>query len=267
MYADGARMLSDVAFFFEIDGTGVQRHGLSIAEQEDHVRNVYLKKLSAHLGTARAHVCVDLSHWTLLYFEGLISVMRAARLPFKLVRIHRDAIETARSLDNSFSVGYRPFDARESLQLRVDAAVSSAFSPLESGLYDVDETEALWRKILSNWNSGVILTCHWSEYSPLGLGFVDECVHPIARFLGLKAAPAVPVTKDHHNPRESAAARYNDIALLLCYRSKMSASSTYRWLGQSLPSGHALRNRMGRFSATTGAANLSDPRSSDCMGV
>ena len=54
---------------------------------------VYLKKLSQRLGARSARVCVDLSHFTLLYFEGLIRVMRAEDLPFKLVRIVEEEVE------------------------------------------------------------------------------------------------------------------------------------------------------------------------------
>jgi len=258
-YADGSwTLLSDVAFFFEVDHR-VTRHGLSVREQEGHVRDVYLKEIARLLGTRRKRVCVDLSHFTLLYFEGLIQVMRAERLPFKLVRIRRDAMETARSLGGRFTVGFRPLDAPESLELRVDATVSREFNALEKGLYAVDETEAQWLKILRKWNSGHILTCSWSEWAPMGSDFVVECVQPIARFLGLNTSRAVPDTKDHHNPEELEADRYNDIAVLMCYRSKMyKTSSTYRWIGQTLPSGNALRNHMEQFNATMSSAYVSD---------
>ena len=93
----------------------------------------------------------------------------------------------------------------------------------------------------------------------MGSDFAVECVQPIARFLGLNASRAVPDTKDHHNPEELEADRYNDIAVLMCYRSKMyKTSSTYRWIGQTLPSGNALRNRMEQFNATMSSANVSD---------
>ena len=262
-YADGPTMKrSDVAFFFEPDGT-VKQHGLSLDEQEDHVRKTYLEALSRvrpgdNVREPRARLCVDLSHFNLLYFEGLIRVMRAERLPFKLVRIHRDAMEVARSVSRKgLAIGFRPFDAPESLELNIDATAAKQLSALELNLYAVDETEAQWRKILSGWGSGQILTCSWSEYAPMGLSFVDECVGPIARFLGLNAAPAVRDTRDHNNPQESAHARHDDIALLMCYRAKMhKASSTYRWLGSSLPSGVALRNRMHQYRASVNISEL-----------
>jgi len=253
-------LLSDVAFFFEPDHREkaiVKKHGLSIAEQEDHVRNVYLKELSQSLGTRKARVCVDLSHFTLLYFDGLIRVMRAERLPFKLVRIHRDAMEAARSFNGHFMVGYRPSDAPESLQLSVDANLSKTFSALEMGLYAADETEAQWRKILREWSSGLILTCTWAEYPPLGLNFIDECVRPIAHFLGLNTSWRVLNNRPHNNPIESKAQFYNDVALLMLYHSKMcKASKTYQWMGQTLPSGQALWNR--QFNATTSFRQVSE---------
>ena len=155
-YRNGAANLSDFSFFFEPDKS-VVRHGLSIHAQEDHVRNVYLNQLSRRLaGTRLLRACVDLSHFTLLFFEGLIRVLQSEGLPFELVRIRRDAVETARSLGNRFVVGFRPFDAPESLQLRVDKRVYTTFTALESGLYAVDETEAQWRKILMGRRSGHI---------------------------------------------------------------------------------------------------------------
>ena len=83
--------LDDIAFFFEPDRTlhvgasaprnprkfpasVVKTHGLSQAEQEQHVREVYLPELSEGLQLQGkphgARACVDLSHFTLHYFEG-----------------------------------------------------------------------------------------------------------------------------------------------------------------------------------------------------
>jgi hypothetical protein len=100
-YADGpTKSVSDVQFFFEIDahvqapcsscsdgnvssskkvqGLKVGHHGLTIEEQEDHVRNVYFERLSLLLrarGVSWARTCVDLNHFTLMYFDGLTRVL------------------------------------------------------------------------------------------------------------------------------------------------------------------------------------------------
>jgi len=248
-YAHGGTNKTDVAFFFELDHSfghtnTIGRHGLSIAEQENHVRNVYLKEMSQRLGQRRARICVDLSHFHLHYFEGLLRVMRAERRPLKLVRIRRDAVEVARSLGASFAVGYRPSDAPESLVLSLNESVYQQFDSMEKGLYDADETEAQWRRLLEDWN-GEIFTCRWAEWKPMGLDFVDQCVKPIARLLGLQPAQQVEDTKNHHNREESVADRLRDLPLLEQYSARMSnASPMYRLMGHTLPSGLAHGDRL-----------------------
>ena len=193
-YADNTTNLDDVGLLFEPDKfvhfagdeTVVRAHGqLTIEEQEAHVRGIYLKEVSMLLGTRRVSWCVDLSHMTLHYFDGLIRVMRAEGLPFRLVRIRRDALEVARSLHGKFDVGYRPFDAPETLVLRVDRTVYTKFSEKEIGLFDADEAEAQWQRIDERSRRDA-LSCAWSDWPSLGGGLEEECVQPIAQMLGLQ---------------------------------------------------------------------------------
>ena len=263
-YEDGINQLSDVALFFELDGAAQWRKNNlrpsearaikaleSVEAQERHVRERYLKQMAILLNGRRVKVCVDLSHFTMLYFTGLINVMRAERLPFRLVRIERDAVEVARSLGGrSVKIGYKPqMVGSESLVLRVPPTMD--FSDLELGLFDVDETEAQWRLIDADAKRGSY-SCWWSEFgtthdNATGVdgGFIEQCVRPIAKLLGLRSKERVANSKDHHRREEDLLQRRLDVEALASYATRMrDASSAYRQAGASLPSGRALEARV-----------------------
>jgi hypothetical protein len=89
--------------------------------QEHHVRTVWARHLVSKLsrrGARTAGACVDLSHYTLPFYRGLVSVLQASGRPLSLVRIRRDACEVANSFNANRSrsacvagVGFCPLHA------------------------------------------------------------------------------------------------------------------------------------------------------------
>ena len=270
-----SRPLSDVAFFFEVGGA--QRNTADVREQERHVRNVYLPSLAAGLETKRDHgllrkhgpvpLCVDLSHWDLFFYRGLIRTMEVGRKSFRFVRIRRDAIEIARSLAENTQLsthdlhyhkkfhtvtGFDPFEARDAIVLGVGEAAWANLSAVQQGIWMADETEAQWRRYVPTQVRRRALEVSWSKYdggawfgsSP----FVSEAAAPVARALGLAVSHQVSDTKTHAET-ETANERTANVRELEVYRSIMHTSCAGFREFADLPSSGALNLRYAAAAA------------------
>ena len=103
-------------FFFEVCSFSPAPYPQSwtIAEEEVHARDYYFERMqrqidrsiSGRVGVGTKHKvqhrnesssCVDLSHYWLSFARGLLSALHADGTPYRLVRLRRDALETAYS--------------------------------------------------------------------------------------------------------------------------------------------------------------------------
>ena len=269
-YRDGTRNLSSVFFTFEPFMMGAR-----IEDEEEEaslVRTRYLPTLEKEVRKARhtrslqepLDLCVDLSHYNLYFFRGLLKVMRDEKLPFQLLRIRRDAVETARSLthpayandatderrDNHFhtSVGFNPLEAPRSIVLNVSNRTWASFSAVQQGLWMVDETEAQWQEHVDEEARRGAVEISWSKYGG-PYAFVDDCLKPIASSLGLQVASSV-YDEKRHTEDERSPDNADDLHELAGYRQQMSREvAAYDALLKSavaLPSSAAHAARMRR---------------------
>lgn len=272
-YRDGTRNLSSVFFTFEPFAMGARIEDAD--EEASLVRTRYLPTLERVVRHETRHsrrplqepfdLCVDLSHYSLYFFRGLLKVMREERLPFQLLRIRRDAVETARSLThpafandatderrgNHFhtSVGFNPLEAPRSVVLNVSNGTWASFSAVQQGLWMVDETEAQWQQHVDAEARRDAVEISWSKYGGPN-AFVEDCLEPIASSLGLQVASSV-YDEKRHTEDEQSPDDVDDLHELAGYRQQMTrevaAYSTLLKSAVALPSStaHAARMRRG----------------------
>ena len=205
---------SSVAHFFFEECTlsellPLMRNENALPAQEHHVRTVWARHLVSKLSRRGAHtagVCVDLSHYTLPFYRGLISVLQASGRPLSLVRIRRDACEVASSFFSSGSrfgacvaaVGFCPLHAAMVGSLVLSTGTTRAawsnWTAFQKALWIADETEAQWLRRVVPGALGVIgaqtsiLEVSWSSAGSAVDPPIRAALDPIARSLGLSAA-------------------------------------------------------------------------------
>ena len=253
----GSRRLNSTGFAFEVGGRKyalTNRATDSVQREIEHVRNVYLpalwkiiegKKTVPH--GAQLNECVDLSHFNLFFFRGLLHVMRELQLPFKLVRLRRDAVELSRSFGDPdlLWVAFRPFEAPHArvLQLARPKKTWNNMTWVHKGLWMVDEVESQWLKNVNAHEKTEALVQDWSKYDDNTEGdpFVHNAAMPIAKFLGLSLSDHLEDDKQHGTTRPTARELKEDLEILRSYQSLMRAEcANFPALAPEMPSSRAL---------------------------
>ena len=267
---------STTGFGFEV--VGLWKHGpwhawrapSTVAEEVQFVNSTYLPALwkATSPGGAQKKACVDLSHTNLFFFRGLLKVLREANLPFKLVRVRRDAVELALSLLTQVPTGgagpdhlvtaYRPFEAPGArvLQLKGDPrATWNKLTDFQKALWMIDEVEAQWlRNIDANAKKGS-LTVDWSRSDQThGDPFVENAAKPVAKFLGLPLKSHVGDKKQHTDGKKvDARVLKTDLHHLHAYQSMMLAECVhFHALAPQLPTSRAIAGRRAALEALEG---------------
>lgn len=216
-YMDGSHAkVKDIAFFFEI-GRMRKRRNATLKDEEQHVRGKYFGAIRSQLKGEFHKTCVDLSHMNLYFIRGLLSVLRADRVPYRLVRIRRDAVEVARSFEAQGKpwVFYSPYDSEPALP--VSSATYDRFDPLQKRLWMVDETEARWRRDVGQEDRHRALQVFWAKAGAPGGSSLANAARPIAELLGLSAKESPPNSQQHLQRQEDEKDRVESMASLKGY--------------------------------------------------
>jgi len=212
--------------------------GMSVADERKHVRDTYLpsftrgfeKRQEIGEPVVSPSTCVDLSHFDLFFIDGLLAELSSSAVT--LLRIRRPALETAISLCEMvtpheltygltsvrlkmgwaaldahgcplfINIRYCPLsrgDSRKRVVLTLPPRVWTNFSAFQMALWDVDEVEAQWRRLLATSRSGVSFAqVAWA--SDAG-DFASRAVAPTAALMGLGVPKEEPHKSKQHRQR------------------------------------------------------------------
>jgi len=202
--------------------------GMSVADERKYVQEIYLPMLTRGFEQRRKigepvvspSTCVDLSHINLFFIDGLLAELSSSAAT--LLRIRRPALETAISLcdhvtphelayglsSNLNEYGCPTFlfsafrycplsrgDSGKRVVLTLPDSVWTNFSAFQMALWNVDEVEAQWRRLLATRRSGVSFAqVAWSSDAD---DFASRAVAPTAALMGLGAQKAPETSKQH----------------------------------------------------------------------
>mgnify|MGYP006146112591 CR=1 FL=1 len=133
------------------------------------------------------------------------------------------------------------------------------FSALQQGMWMVDETEAQWVSNVDAASKHDALEVQWSkaDSTPGANPFVDDCLAPIADFLGLRVAPSVFDHKSHTVPPSAEELAADELEIRDYRRIMRLGCDAYRILDEERPVGEpsALLHVMGGGLAPNDAAS------------
>lgn len=180
--------LSSVRFIFEKASVSRSQYAkppnYTVVDELFHVKSKYIPfVLKAAQELAQCHqyynttqpdviTVVDLSHSSLFFYRGLLEFVRiySERLSVHFVRIRRDRTDTVISMTSdkpSFLdkdwFRFHPFENIGALVVSVDKPLWSLFSNIQQALWVIDETEARWKQLLSNFPNQSYTEILWGD--------------------------------------------------------------------------------------------------------
>jgi hypothetical protein len=198
-----------VSLLFEragVPGNTYKKPSWTLESEIQHVEYYYGPELMGNVTHASSMVRVDLSHSNLFFYRGLLNVLNKNNCSFSFVRIQRNRHELAVSMSTEHRKAvdffsrdyfrYHPFEGEDRVILQIPGgnATWDAFSMAQRVLWVIDETEARWQWILSEYPTIKFRVVKWSKIDDN----IADAVATIANVIGVNPVKGqIPHKKIH----------------------------------------------------------------------